>query len=116
MNTKNTISHILVLMQLLILYFSSYFSSRCTSRSSSIHARLLTYLFSTLKRNQLESVPVFIGLNALKQLNLANNRIQRISSEALEALPKLKTLDLSRNFLHALESSYFPFSNRLAHL
>ncbi|XP_050323875.1 leucine-rich repeats and immunoglobulin-like domains protein 3 [Bactrocera neohumeralis] len=70
----------------------------------------------TLKRNQLESVPVFIGLTALKQLNLANNRIQRISSEALEALPRLKTLDLSRNFLHALESSYFPTNNRLGHL
>ncbi|XP_054088888.1 leucine-rich repeats and immunoglobulin-like domains protein 3 [Zeugodacus cucurbitae] len=70
----------------------------------------------TLKRNQLESVPVFVGLTALKQLNLANNRIQRISSAALEALPKLKTLDLSRNFLHAVESSYFPNNNRLAHL
>uniref|UniRef100_W8B6H5 Leucine-rich repeats and immunoglobulin-like domains protein 3 n=1 Tax=Ceratitis capitata TaxID=7213 RepID=W8B6H5_CERCA len=79
-------------------------------------ANLTELIQLTLKRNQLEIVPVFVGLGALKQLNLANNRIQRINSEALEALPKLKTLDLSRNFIHALEPSFFPPSNRLAHL
>ncbi|XP_054738344.1 leucine-rich repeats and immunoglobulin-like domains protein 3 [Anastrepha obliqua] len=87
------------------------------NNTSVLQIKNLTELIKlTLKRNQLESVPVFSELIALKQLNLANNRIQRISSAALEALPKLKTLDLSRNFLHAVESSYFPPNNRLAHL
>ncbi|XP_036333319.1 leucine-rich repeats and immunoglobulin-like domains protein 3 [Rhagoletis pomonella] len=87
------------------------------NNTSVLQIRNLTELIKlTLKRNQLESVPVFSELSALKQLNLANNRIQRISSAALEALPKLKSLDLSRNFLHAIESSYFPPNNRLAHL
>ncbi|XP_036230895.2 leucine-rich repeats and immunoglobulin-like domains protein 3 [Bactrocera oleae] len=87
------------------------------NNTSVLQIKNLTELIQlTLKRNQLESVPVFSGLTALKQLNLANNRIQRISSEALEALPRLKTLDLSRNFLHAVESSYFPSNNRLGHL
>ncbi|XP_061399925.1 leucine-rich repeats and immunoglobulin-like domains protein 3 [Musca vetustissima] len=69
-----------------------------------------------LKRNQLEKIPVFVGLTSLKQLSLAHNRIQRISSEALAALPKLKSLDLSKNYLHAIESDYFPNTNRLVHL
>uniref|UniRef100_A0A1I8MTA3 Ig-like domain-containing protein n=1 Tax=Musca domestica TaxID=7370 RepID=A0A1I8MTA3_MUSDO len=69
-----------------------------------------------LKRNQLETMPVFVGLTSLKQLSLAHNRIQRISSESLAALPKLKSLDLSKNYLHAIESDYFPSPNRLLHL
>ncbi|KAM7341810.1 leucine-rich repeats and immunoglobulin-like domains protein lambik isoform 1-T7 [Cochliomyia hominivorax] len=69
-----------------------------------------------LKRNQLETVPKFMGLNSLKILILTHNRIQKISSEALAALPKLKVLDLSKNYLHTVESSYFPKPNRLAHL
>ncbi|XP_065370410.1 leucine-rich repeats and immunoglobulin-like domains protein 3 [Calliphora vicina] len=69
-----------------------------------------------LKRNQLETVPKFVGLSSLKQLSLAHNRIQKISAEALAALPKLKALDLSKNYLHTVESSYFPATNRLAHL
>ncbi|KAL9914985.1 leucine-rich repeats and immunoglobulin-like domains protein lambik isoform 1-T8 [Glossina fuscipes fuscipes] len=69
-----------------------------------------------LKRNQLDTMPIFIGLSVLKHLNLAHNRIQRISSEALAALPKLKSLDLSKNYLHILESSYFPQKMPLAHL
>ncbi|XP_023292527.2 leucine-rich repeats and immunoglobulin-like domains protein 3 [Lucilia cuprina] len=69
-----------------------------------------------LKRNQLETVPKFVGLSSLKQLSLAHNRIQKISAEALAALPKLKALDLSKNYLHTVEASYFPTANRLAHL
>ncbi|KAH8405217.1 hypothetical protein KR222_011138, partial [Zaprionus bogoriensis] len=70
----------------------------------------------TLKRNQLDVMPKFVGLTALRQLNLANNRIQRISSEALALLPKLKTLDLSKNQLHSVEANMFLRPNRLAHL
>ncbi|ALC42719.1 lbk, partial [Drosophila busckii] len=70
----------------------------------------------TLKRNQLDVMPKFTGLVALRQLNLANNRIQRISKLALAALPKLKWLDLSRNQLHSLEAHIFLAPNRLAHL
>ncbi|GBP07180.1 Leucine-rich repeats and immunoglobulin-like domains protein 3 [Eumeta japonica] len=69
-----------------------------------------------LKRNQLETVPKFVGLSSLKQLSLAHNRIQKISAEALAVLPKLKVLDLSKNYLHTVEASYFPATNRLAHL
>uniref|UniRef100_A0A1A9WDU3 Ig-like domain-containing protein n=1 Tax=Glossina brevipalpis TaxID=37001 RepID=A0A1A9WDU3_9MUSC len=69
-----------------------------------------------LKRNQLETMPKFTELPVLKHLNLAHNRIQRISSEALMALPKLKSLDLSKNYLHILESGYFPQKLPLAHL
>ncbi|XP_073845261.1 leucine-rich repeats and immunoglobulin-like domains protein lambik [Musca autumnalis] len=69
-----------------------------------------------LKRNQLETMPEFVGLTSLKHLSLAHNRIQRISPEALSALPKLKSLDLSKNFLHAIDSDFFPSTNRLAHL
>ncbi|XP_013106713.2 leucine-rich repeats and immunoglobulin-like domains protein 3 [Stomoxys calcitrans] len=69
-----------------------------------------------LKRNQLDTMPKFVGLTSLKQLSLAHNRIQRISSEALAVLPKLKSLDLSKNYLHTIETSYFPAPNRLAHL
>ncbi|KAL7737915.1 hypothetical protein ACLKA6_006286 [Drosophila palustris] len=70
----------------------------------------------TLKRNQLDVMPVFIGLVSLRQLNLANNRIQRISSEALAMLPKLKSLDLSKNQLHSVEANMFVRPNRLSHL
>lgn len=73
-------------------------------------------MHSILKRNQLDVMPNFVGLTALRQLNLANNRIQRISSEALALLPKLKTLDLSRNQLHSVEANMFQRPNRLAHL
>lgn len=59
---------------------------------------------------------MFVGLTALRQLNLANNRIQRISSGALALLPKLKSLDLSKNQLHSVEANVFPRPNRLAHL
>ncbi|XP_030384291.1 leucine-rich repeats and immunoglobulin-like domains protein 3 [Scaptodrosophila lebanonensis] len=69
-----------------------------------------------LKRNQLDVIPKFVGLVELKQLNLANNRIQRISREALAALPKLKNLDLSKNQLHSVEANCFVTPNRLAHL
>lgn len=71
---------------------------------------------STLKRNQLDVMPKFVGLSALRQLNLANNRIQRISSEALAVVPKLKTLDLSKNQLHSVEANMFQRPSRLAHL
>ncbi|XP_017078566.1 leucine-rich repeats and immunoglobulin-like domains protein 3 [Drosophila eugracilis] len=70
----------------------------------------------TLKRNLLEVIPKFVGLTGLKHLVLANNRITSISSEALAALPLLRTLDLSRNQLHAIEVNSFPKPNSLVHL
>ncbi|XP_030247139.1 leucine-rich repeats and immunoglobulin-like domains protein 1 isoform X1 [Drosophila navojoa] len=70
----------------------------------------------SLKRNQLDVMPMFTNLQSLRQLILANNRIQRISSEALALLPKLKLLDLSKNQLHSVEANMFPRPNRLSHL
>ncbi|XP_037946593.1 leucine-rich repeats and immunoglobulin-like domains protein 3 [Teleopsis dalmanni] len=70
----------------------------------------------SLKRNQLENIPKFVGLSMLKQLNLANNHIQHISHESLTLLPKLRVLDMTKNYLHKIEISYFPATNTLAHL
>lgn len=70
----------------------------------------------TLKRNLLEVIPKFSGLNGLKHLILANNHITSISREALLALPALRTLDLSRNQLHSIEANSFPIPNSLGHL
>ncbi|XP_039484172.1 leucine-rich repeats and immunoglobulin-like domains protein 3 [Drosophila santomea] len=70
----------------------------------------------SLKRNLLEVIPKFIGLSGLKHLVLANNHITSISSEALAALPLLRTLDLSRNQLHSIELNSFPKPNSLVHL
>ncbi|XP_017049728.1 leucine-rich repeats and immunoglobulin-like domains protein 3 [Drosophila ficusphila] len=70
----------------------------------------------SLKRNLLEVIPKFTGLSGLKHLVLANNHITSISSEALAALPLLRTLDLSRNQLHTIEANSFPKPNSLVHL
>ncbi|KAH8348149.1 hypothetical protein KR084_004834 [Drosophila pseudotakahashii] len=70
----------------------------------------------SLKRNLLEVIPKFVGLSGLKHLVLANNHITSISSEALAALPLLRTLDLSRNQLHTIEVNSFPKPNSLVHL
>ncbi|KAH8384769.1 hypothetical protein KR093_007889 [Drosophila rubida] len=85
--------------------------------STVLAIRNLTELLKlTLKRNQLDVMPMFVGLVSLRQLNLAHNRIQRISSQALALLPKLKSLDLSKNQLHSVEANMFVRPNRLAHL
>ncbi|KAI8036280.1 leucine-rich repeats and immunoglobulin-like domains protein 1 [Drosophila gunungcola] len=70
----------------------------------------------SLKRNLLGVLPKFTGLSGLKHLVLANNHITSISSEALAALPLLRTLDLSRNQLHTIEVNSFPKPNSLVHL
>ncbi|KAH8297409.1 hypothetical protein KR044_011421, partial [Drosophila immigrans] len=85
--------------------------------STVLAIRNLTELLKlTLKRNQLDVMPMLIGLTSLRQLNLAHNRIQRISSQALALLPKLKSLDLTKNQLHSVEANMFVTPNRLAHL
>lgn len=64
----------------------------------------------------MQTIPVFQGLSALKHLNLAGNRIEKLSSIALSVLPKLKYLDLSRNNLHNLKVDNFPRNNQLSQL
>ncbi|XP_034107533.1 leucine-rich repeats and immunoglobulin-like domains protein 3 [Drosophila albomicans] len=85
--------------------------------STVLAIRNLTELLKlTLKRNQLDVMPMLVGLSSLRQLNLAHNRIQRISREALALLPRLKSLDLTKNQLHSVEANMFVRPNRLAHL
>lgn len=69
-----------------------------------------------LRTNRLQKFPVFRGLAALKTLQLAYNRIEVISPEALLALPGLVSLDLSKNLIKLLLPNAFPSTNRLRNL
>lgn len=66
-----------------------------------------------LSHNQLTKFPIFIGLNALQTLSLANNDIKIIATEALLAIPQLKHLDLSRNSIKTILPNSFPSGNIL---
>lgn len=69
-----------------------------------------------LRTNQVARFPVFRGLAALKVLQLAYNRIEVISAEALTALPSLVSLDLSKNLIKLVVQGSFPAVNKLRNL
>lgn len=61
-----------------------------------------------LSKNLLHKIPVFHGLAYLTKLQLTHNQIEVIDAEALRVLPKLKSLDLSKNRITALVADSFP--------
>lgn len=66
-----------------------------------------------LKRNRLRAIPIFRGLESLDKLTLSHNQIERVSPEAIAALPRLEHLDLSKNLIKVLAASAFPVGNIL---
>lgn len=66
-----------------------------------------------LKKNHLTRIPQFHGLVSLEKLNLAHNRIQIISKEALLSLPSLREIDLGKNRIKSILPSSFPIGNQL---
>lgn len=69
-----------------------------------------------LNENKLERMPIFHGLTSVETLELANNEIHEISLAALQQLPNLKHLDLSRNMILAITTNSFPNENRIQKL
>lgn len=69
-----------------------------------------------LRTNRLQKFPVFRGLAGLRTLQLAYNRIEVISPEALLALPGLVSLDLSKNLIKLVLPNSFPTVNKLRNL
>lgn len=69
-----------------------------------------------LNENKLQRMPILHGLTALEVLELVNNEIHEISVQALQLLPKLKHLDLSRNMILAIGPNSFPNQNRIQKL
>lgn len=67
-----------------------------------------------LKRNRLQTIPIFQGLINLDKLTVSHNQIDRVSAEAIAALPKLEHLDLSRNLIKVLAAGAFPTGNILS--
>lgn len=66
-----------------------------------------------LKRNRITDMPIFQGLINVDKLTLSHNQIERVSAEAIAALPRLEHLDLSRNLIKVLSSASFPPNNIL---
>ncbi|XP_055637353.1 leucine-rich repeats and immunoglobulin-like domains protein 3 [Toxorhynchites rutilus septentrionalis] len=69
-----------------------------------------------LNNNSLGRIPTFRGLNNLVRLFLANNGIDAIAVDALEALASLRYLDLSRNSIKSVQFGSFPVKNSLQYL
>lgn len=69
-----------------------------------------------INRNQLKEFPVFYGLNYLEDLFLTNNKIEVISTVGLNALPRLKNLDLTRNVIKRIHPETFTYPNKLQFL
>lgn len=69
-----------------------------------------------LNDNKLGRMPVFVGVTALETLELANNEIGEITLAALQPLPNLKHLDLSRNTILAIATNSFPKQNNIQKL
>ncbi|KXJ70951.1 hypothetical protein RP20_CCG021913 [Aedes albopictus] len=69
-----------------------------------------------LNHNNLGRIPRFSGLLSLIRLQLANNGIEAIEVEALQALTGLKFLDLSRNNIKDVNYGSFPAKNSLQYL
>lgn len=69
-----------------------------------------------LSKNRLQKIPVFRGLADLIKLELSHNQIEVISQEALLALPKLNSLDLSKNRIKLVLPNSFPSSSNLVNL
>lgn len=69
-----------------------------------------------LNDNKLDRIPIFHGLISLEVLDLANNEIREITLAALQALPNLTHLDLSRNMIIAIGPNSFPKQNSVQKL
>ncbi|XP_021702392.1 leucine-rich repeats and immunoglobulin-like domains protein 3 isoform X2 [Aedes aegypti] len=69
-----------------------------------------------VNHNNLGRIPRFSGLVSLVRLQLANNGIEAIEVEALQALTGLKFLDLSRNNIKDVNYGSFPDKNSLQYL
>lgn len=69
-----------------------------------------------LNDNKLGRIPIFYGVPALETLELANNEIGEITLAALQPLPNLKHLDLSRNMILAIATNSFPKQNNIQKL
>lgn len=69
-----------------------------------------------LNDNKLGRLPILEGVTALETLELANNEIGEITLAALQPLPNLKHLDLSRNIILAIATNSFPKQNNIQKL
>ncbi|XP_053692853.1 leucine-rich repeats and immunoglobulin-like domains protein 2 [Sabethes cyaneus] len=69
-----------------------------------------------LNHNNLGRIPTFRGLGNLFRLLLANNGIEVIEVEALQAVASLKFLDLSRNSIKDVQYGSFPAKTSLQYL
>uniref|UniRef100_A0A1B0CD26 Putative membrane glycoprotein lig-1 n=1 Tax=Lutzomyia longipalpis TaxID=7200 RepID=A0A1B0CD26_LUTLO len=69
-----------------------------------------------LNKNRLRRIPHFTGLTHLTALSVSHNRIEVLEVEALEKLPKLQHLDISRNLLTVLPKNIFPPNCRIRSL
>lgn len=69
-----------------------------------------------LNENKLDRIPIFHGLTSLEILILTNNQIHEISVAALQALPRLTHLDLSRNLIMTIGPNSFPKQNAIQKL
>lgn len=69
-----------------------------------------------LNENKLERIPIMHGIISLETLELANNEIREITLAALQALPNLKHLDLSRNMILTIGTNSFPKENKIQKL
>ncbi|XP_062547275.1 leucine-rich repeats and immunoglobulin-like domains protein 2 [Armigeres subalbatus] len=69
-----------------------------------------------VNHNNLGRIPRFSGLISLVRLQLANNGIEAIEVEALQALTSLRFLDLSRNSIKDVNYGSFPAKNSLQYL
>ncbi|XP_059615455.1 leucine-rich repeats and immunoglobulin-like domains protein 3 [Phlebotomus argentipes] len=79
-------------------------------------ANLSTLRELKLNKNRLQHIPLFEGLHHLTALSLSHNRIEMVDAEALERLPKLQHLDISRNLITHLPRDTFPTASRIRSL
>lgn len=114
-------------MYFLVLFFRVFLSSFTCNRElpqNNLNAsmceqsirNLPNLIDLKLNENKLERIPILHGLTSLETLELANNEIREITLVALQLLPKLKHLDLSRNMILAITTNSFPKENNIQKL
>lgn len=121
---QQTIFFVLYFFNNFILMFFFFFSSYRELPQNNFEAticeegirNLPNLIDLKLNDNKLERIPIFHGLIALETLELANNEIREISLAALQLLPNLRHLDLSRNFIVEIATNSFPKDNILQKL